>query len=134
VTYFVGDAVSGAVVLITNWGDFTPDVIVTPADYTGDKRADLVAVRELTSPAVWYIRNTATGASTATPFGIGDPNFASYDYPVRGDYDGDGRHDVAVWRPSNQTFYFIRSGNNMVGQQKWGFAPTDIPLGTFGTF
>ncbi len=134
ITYYVGDAVTGAVVLITNWGDYSTDFSMTPADYTGDGKADLAAVRESSSPAVWYVRNTATGQSTATAFGIGDPNFANYDYPIRGDYDGDGRQDIAVWRPSNQTFYFINSSTGTATGQKWGDAASDIPLATLGTF
>ena len=132
ITYYVGDAVSGAIVMITNWGDFTSDVSVSPADYTGDGRADLVAVRQSSSPAVWYVRNTATGASTATPFGVG--NSVNSDLPLRGDYDGDGRQDVAVWRPSNQTFYFINSATGTATGQRWGDGATDVPLATFGTF
>ncbi|MGI8639789.1 MAG: proprotein convertase P-domain-containing protein [Pyrinomonadaceae bacterium] len=131
VTYFIGDAIAGAVVLITPWGDFNTDASIPPADYTGDRRADLIAVRQTTTPTVWFIRNTATGASTATPFGIGG---AAGDFDVRGDYDGDGRHDIAVWRPGNQTFYFIRSMNNTLGGQRWGTAATDLPLAAFGIF
>ncbi len=133
VTYTVGDAVLGVKILVRQWGNFDTDVSVTPADYTGDGRSDLVAVRQSSSPAMWFILNTATGTSMATPFGIGDPAFASFDFPVRGDYDGDGRHDIAVWRPSNQTFYVLASSGGILGQ-KAGDSPTDVPLGSFGTF
>ena len=134
ITYLVGDAVNGTLVMTTNWGNYATDYSITPADYTGDGKADLVAVRQSASPAIWYVRNTATGTSTATPFGIADPSFTDNDLPIRGDYDGDGRQDIAVWRPSTQTFYSINSSTGTLNVQGWGSSSTDIPLGILGTF
>ncbi|MEJ7863364.1 MAG: VCBS repeat-containing protein [Pyrinomonadaceae bacterium] len=135
ITFYIGDANTGAGVLTVPYGDFDTDFVITPADYTGDGRADIVVARATDTPITWYIRNTATGATTAFSFGIGDPNFENIDLPIRGDYDGDGRHDIAVYRPSNQTFYYLRSSNNntIVDGQRHG-DPGDFPLGALGTF
>ena len=134
-TFYIGDANTGAGISTFSYGDFNTDYVMTPADYTGDNRADIVLARSTDTPMTWYIRNTATDATTATSFGIGSPTFTGNDLPIRGDYDGDGRHDIAVYRPSNQTFYYLRSSSNntVVDGQRHG-DPGDIALGTFGTF
>jgi hypothetical protein len=46
------------------------------------------------------------------------------DFPVQGDYDGDGTTDIAVWRPDldpTQTFfYFRKTTNGAITQFEWG--------------
>jgi hypothetical protein len=132
-TFYIGDANTGAGILTLSYGDYATDWVLPPADYTGDNRADIVVARRHDNPMTWYIRNTATGATTAASFGIGDPNNTNSDLPVRGDYDGDGRHDIAVYRQSNQTFYYLRSSSNntIVDGQRHG-DPGDTPLGFIG--
>ena len=48
------------------------------------------------------------------PFGLVD------DIPTPGDYDGDGRADISVFRPSNGTFFVLRSSNNTVQSVQFG--------------
>lgn len=141
VTYFIGDAVTGALVLVRNFGVYALDVSLPPDDYTGDGRADFVAVRQTDgsttqlATATWFILNPVTNTFTSTPFGIPDRRFTVNDRPVRGDYDGDGRHDVAVFRPSNQTFYWINSSSpNVIGSQRMPTTGVGVALAALDNY
>ena len=123
-TYYIGDAVTGALVLVGPWGNGGNGIAnnLPPADYTGDGKADLVAVRRNGSRMVWYILDPMTNNYTATEFGygLGRAEGGTADIPVQGDYDGDGRFDIAVFRPSNHTFYVLKSSDGGLIVQPWG--------------
>lgn len=84
--------------------------IPVPADYDGDGRADPAVRRP--GNQVWYILNSAgQDLITSNRDGISRKRFGlqSGDVPVPADYDGDGKADLAVWRPSKNLWYVLNS-------------------------
>lgn len=80
------------------------------------------------------IRGMGTGASVANP-GTGNNNtvvIESFDIPIqfrrpaRADFDGDGRTDVSVFRPSDRVWYLNRSFAGFAAAT-WGLS-TDQPV------
>jgi hypothetical protein len=54
---------------------------------------------------VWYTLRTSDGGFSAIRFGLNG------DIPVAGNYDGDQRTDIVVFRPSTGIWYILRSSD-----------------------
>ncbi|HLM02799.1 MAG TPA: VCBS repeat-containing protein [Pyrinomonadaceae bacterium] len=94
-------------------------------DYDGDGKADLAVIRRAPVtgnpvPTTMYIRLSGNGNWQA--YNVGDARFTSI---VSGDYDGDGKSDVAIWQ--NQQWYWIRSSDGRLGGVSFG-QPGDVPI------
>jgi len=70
-----------------------------------------------------HIAPAAADASSQTGLSWG----ASEDVPVPSDYDGDGRKDIAVWRPSEGNWYLHPTSPTPPWSQPWG-ALDDKPV------
>ncbi len=93
----------------------TSPLVIAKGDFDGDRRTDRTVVRlNQSGPAAgaltWYIVKSSGGAAATTWGAVGD-------VPVPGDYDGDGKTDVAVWRPSEGGWYFVGSSG-----ASWAYA------------
>ena len=88
-------------------------------DYTGDGQADLVTVRSLENQLLWTIVSPTTGSSLVLSFG--KPG----DVPLSGDFDGDGRSDLAVYRPATATFLIQTSSGETITHRLG--SPGDAP-------
>lgn len=82
-------------------------------DFDGDRKTDLCVVRHTETEGAqlyWFIRYSSTGQQIWNiGFGLGRGG-AVGDYLTPGDYTGDGRTDIAVWRrtaASETTLFYI---------------------------
>ncbi|MCC2606749.1 imelysin family protein [Planctobacterium marinum] len=106
-------------------------------DFDGDGITD-VAVRRA-SGQIWYVQNSSgTDRISGNSDGVTRMRFGlrSDDIPVPADYDGDGITDLAVRRPSTQTWYILNSsgvdtltGNSDgITRRQFGTQSDDIPV------
>ena len=95
-------------------------------DFDGDGKSDITIWRHFASggyPAgMWWVINSHDWSATVTQLG------QEGDIPVPCDYDGDGKSDYAVFRPSNGTWYIINSSAHTgPSWNTWGLQG-DIPV------
>lgn len=116
---------------LLNWGitkikgytDFA--TLKTDGEVLYDDAADISVFRP--SDGTWWIRNSHIGTVSAVQFGLNG------DTPVPGDYDGDGRTDIAVARdtPDGKIWYIQNSFDNTYTILQWGLTGDKPVVGDY---
>ncbi len=118
------DGTSGFNFLDTNFG--TPTDVIMPGNHAGNLLGDITVVRGVAGSINWITREAITGVAQPTVV-LGT---SATDFPLAGDYDGDGLDDYAVWRPSavvGESKFIIRRSTNTV-------TPLEILAGQNGDY
>ena len=102
---------------------YKPGDVPAPADYDGVGRDEFAIYRpstgqffilntpNVTNPATWTLRTVTLNLP-------GGPNVN--DVPASEDYDGNGKADPTVYRPSNSTFYIHHSSTGIQSNVQYG--------------
>ena len=98
-------------------------------DWDGDGKADPAVYRSGAAgeQSFFFYRPSAQPGVNFVPILWGTAG----DTPVRGDFDGDGKLDAAVYRASNNTWYIRQSSNNQPRYAQWGNASDERLEGDF---
>lgn len=113
-TFYVHKSTGGNPLIFSNIESGMP----VAGDFDGDGKGDFASY----SQNGWYLAPSGTNYSPVsfTRWGTDGDN------PVPADYDGDGRDDFAVFRPSDRTWYILKS-NGGIDYVQFGLS-TDIPV------
>ena len=99
----------------------SPDVPL-PADFDGDGKADFALYRQ--TSAEWIIRYSGGGNSFDSATGrFLQFGWAGVDVPTPSDYDGDGKADLSVYRPTTGQYFTRLSGGGSQRDPSTGQAP-----------
>jgi len=97
------------------------NVSKTFVDFDGDRKTDISIFRNNGGLGEWWYLKSETGGNSAFQFGAGT------DKIVPADFTGDGKTDVAVWRPTTGSWFIMRSEDNSFYSFPFG-GSGDIPV------
>jgi hypothetical protein len=113
------------------WGNASLGDVPFLGDFDGDRKADLAVWRA--STGTWFWLQSTFGFNYANQGSKAWGNQSLGDVPLLGDFDGDRRADLVVWRASTGTWFWLTSSSGYdyasQGQAVWGSqAQNDVPL------
>jgi hypothetical protein len=128
--YILQSSTNDTTYIAKQWGISTDTPV--SGDFDGDGKTDIAVYRPIRDPhqsfddtGYWYVALSSTGYASyiAKQWGV------STDIPLPGDYDGDGKSDLAVYRPSVGTWYLLMSNCSLTCYEtyQWGTS-TDLPV------
>ncbi len=88
------------------FGELQSPLCIAVADFNGDGRADIVTENDTTNLSVFL-----SACLIPTP---------------RYGFDGDGKSDISVYRPSSGIWYTLRSSDNSFTTQSWGISTDKV--------
>lgn len=105
------------------WGTYGDKPIV--GDFEGDGKPDLAVFRP--AEGAWYILQSSSTKIYFLPSGIIPIFGVSSDKPLAADFNGDGKTDIAVFRPSNGVWYILNSNDGSFSGIQFGVSE-DVPI------
>jgi hypothetical protein len=95
----------------------SPNSVRYYTDFDGDRKSDFTVYRP--GSGTWWTFQSSNSAFQAVRFGLPD------DRPVPGNYDGDNRADIAVYRDG--VWFILQSSDSSFKAEYWGLA-ADVPV------
>jgi hypothetical protein len=119
----------GQLTLSASWGG-AGDIPLT-GDFNADGKDDIMIFRP--SNGTWYARYTGLDPNNGGQAILSTNWGGAGDWPLAGDFNADGKADIAIFRPSNGTWYVRytgldpNSGGQAILSTSWG-EPGDFPM------
>lgn len=123
--WFGSYGITKGVQVVVNWGVGADTA--APGDYNGDGKADFLVNRTVGTRAVMFIHYGTGGFDAASPNDTQTRFGLTSDLIVPGDYDGDGKTDIAVSRAEGAAlaWYFLPSAGGAIQRLAWGRSSGD---------